>query len=394
MPRRVCELVFSYYPGDARVRRAAESLSQGGYHVEVLCLRDKGESKSERVRGVQVRRLDLRHRRLGPARLIGEYLAFMVWGLLQISVRHLGHPYDLIHVHNMPEMLVFCAVLPKLTGTRVILDLHDPMPEIFLAEFQVSENHPMIKLLRLIERISTAFADVVITTNIAFRDLFISRGVKKEKIHMVMNSPQETIFEQTRVVENQVGASSSPKWRMIYHGTILRRQGLDTAIMAVDRLRRKIPGLELRVYGAGEFLPEVKKMVLAAGLQGIVTFHGVVTLEEIAEALTKTDLVLVPNKLNAFTNINLPTRIFEALSMHKPVIAPRTRGIRDYFDEESIFFFEAGNPADLAKVMFEVYSNTEGRERKVNKGMRIYEKFKWSGEASRLLALVNGIQAR
>ena len=32
----------------------------------------------------------------------------------------------------MPDFLVFSALIPKLLGAKVVLDLHDPMPELMI----------------------------------------------------------------------------------------------------------------------------------------------------------------------------------------------------------------------------------------------------------------------
>ena len=73
------------------------------------------------------------------------------------------------------------------------------------------------------------------------------------------------------------------------------------------------------------------------------SLYGRKYLEEIVKEIEKCDLGIIPNQRNAFTDINTPTRVFEYLAMGKPVIAPSTEGIRDYFDNDSLLFFEAGN---------------------------------------------------
>ena len=55
--------------------------------------------------------------------------------MYEVSRRHLREKYDLIHVHSVPDFLVFTAWLPKLTGTPVILDIHDILPEFYASKF-------------------------------------------------------------------------------------------------------------------------------------------------------------------------------------------------------------------------------------------------------------------
>ena len=84
------------------------------------------------------------------------------------------------------------------------------------------------------------------------------------------------------------------------------------------------------------------------GVQDCVHYLGPKSLEELVREVESCDLGIIPNPRNAFTEINTPTRIFEYLALGKPVIAPRTVGIQDYFGQESLLYFEPGNPKDLA----------------------------------------------
>jgi hypothetical protein len=52
--------------------------------------------------------------------------------ILLLAFRSLTWRYNLVHVHNMPDVLVFEAFIPRVCGARVILDLHDPMPELMI----------------------------------------------------------------------------------------------------------------------------------------------------------------------------------------------------------------------------------------------------------------------
>src|SRR5439155_24815829 len=51
------------------------------------------------------------------------------------------------------------------------------------------------------------------------------------------------------------------------------------------------------------------------------------------------DVGIIPNRRSIFTEINFPTRIFEYLARGKPVIAPLTTGIGDYFSKDELVVF-------------------------------------------------------
>ncbi|GBC63758.1 glycosyltransferase WbuB [Desulfonema ishimotonii] len=382
---KIAMVVFSYYPADPRVRREAEALVEAGMSVDVICLKGIGESQREDINGVNAYRINLMRTRAGKLRYLFEYSYFIISAFLMLSCLHLLKQYRIIHIHNMPDILVISAILPKLTGSKLILDLHDPMPEVYLAKYPDAPNS-VIKILKTVEKFSIGFADLVITPNISFRNLFVSRSCPSWKIHIVMNSPQENIFQKNKPERNKKAAQS--KFSIMYHGSIVERHGLDIAIRMMTHLRKKISNLVLHVYGDGNFLNQIKKNVRDMDLRDIVKFHGAVPLETIAKAIASADVGLIPNRMDPFTNLNFPTRIFEYLIIGKPVIVPRTQGIRDYFDEKSLFFFEAENTNDLSEVVLKVYHNPTQRQEVTNRGIDIYAGYRWKLQRKHLIELI------
>jgi len=289
----------------------------------------------------------------------------------------------------MPDILVSTALLPKMTGSKIILDLHDPMPELYMTKYAMDVSHPVVKIHRFLEKWSILFADRVITPNIAFRDLFVSRSCPRWKIHIVMNSPQEHIFHIRNIspVDDRLPRKRD-RFRLMYHGLIVERHGLDDAIDAVSTIKGQLPNLTFHIFGQGEFLGDLKEKVTRLGVGEWVRFHGFVPLEQISAAISDMDLGIVPNKMGPFTNINFPTRIFEYLSIGKPVVVPRTRGICDYFSEDSTYFFDPGNVKSLARVIFEAYANPGERRQIVKRGMEIYHQHQWGLQKNHLINLV------
>src|SRR5688572_22525848 len=146
--KRVAMVLFSYYPADPRPRRAAEALVESGLSVDMICLReDDNDHKQDRFNGVEIRRVPIRRRRGGVLGYLFQYSAFLLTSSAIIAFRSLSRRYDLVYVHNMPDFLAFSGVIPKLFGAKVILDLHDPMPELMRTIFGLSEDAAAVRLL-------------------------------------------------------------------------------------------------------------------------------------------------------------------------------------------------------------------------------------------------------
>src|SRR5262245_62378362 len=141
--------------------------------VELICLRQSTKDlKNERLRGVDVRRVPIARRRGGILGYLYQYLAFLLISSAIIVGRSLSRRYDLVYVHNMPDFLVLSGLIPRLFGAKVILDLHDPMPELMQTIFNLPPSAKSVGLLRRVEKWSIRLADSVITVNRACARIF------------------------------------------------------------------------------------------------------------------------------------------------------------------------------------------------------------------------------
>jgi len=390
--KRALVLLFSYYLTDPRPRRAAEVLADAGMEVEVICLcESKDEPSQESVSGVKIHRIRLRKRRGGKAAYVLQYVVFILSTFLMSSLRSISRHYHLVHVHNMPDVLVFAALVPKLLGAKVVLDLHDPMPELMTAIFGFQEGHLGVRLLKLLEKVSIAFADAVVTVNLACKKIFTARSCPAEKLHVVMNSPDEAIFAYREVVADVSPQRGDLKpFVLMYHGSIVERHGLDLAVQALQAVRQSVPNVVLRVYGRSTpFLEEVMAVVEQCGLQDSVQYLGAMNSSQLVAAIDECDVGLIPNRRSIFTEINTPTRIFEFLSRGKPVVAPRARGILDYFADDSLVLFELGDGEDLARKIKFVHAHPVQVSEITKCGQAIYRAHLWSEERLTFLALVD-----
>ncbi len=385
--RRAAVLLFAHYPSDPRPRRGAEVLVNEGMHVEVFCLKGgKDEPARETFKGVRIWRLSLKRRRGGRFAYLFQYSAFVLSSFFFLAFRSLRGRFALVHVHNMPDVLVFSALVPKALGAKVILDLHDPMPELMMTIFGLEPSSFAVRVLERLERWSTAFADVVLTVNLACKRIFASRSCPLDKIHVVMNSPDEDIF----AFRPMAGAPTdgSRPFVIMYHGSIVERNGLDVAVRALAAVRRVVPRAELHIYGESTpFLERVMEAAHRDGLTDAVRRFGGKSLEDIRAAIDGCDVGIIPNRRTIFTEINTPTRIFEYLSRGKPVITGRARGVQDYFGDDALFLFELGDAKDLARSIVHVYEHPEDVERVVKLGQEVYLPHRWSEERRGLVDL-------
>ena len=368
--RKICCIAHHHYDAHPHMQRDLETLVENGYSVDVICLGNKGQKYSDRINGVNVYRIPVRHQRGGIIRYLMEYATAFILFSVTVSFLHLKKRYSAIEVDNMPDFLVFTALIPRLFGARVILYIFDNVPEYFAFKHRIEEKHPITKAWRFIEGISAWFSDHVIVTQSAAKETLHRNGIPGSKITVVLNTPKEGIFFPVEVPN---GKSNNERFVIMTHGVILHSYGNQTIIQAIPILVDKIPELEVRIVGSGEYLNELKRIAKDLGVEDYVVFTGRVTHSEIAAMISEAAMGIVPK----LVDLMLPVKLMEYVAMGKPVVAAAQPTIKAYFDDSSIMFFEPGNEKDLARCVLEIYSNSSKGRSMTYRASQQFEKYKW-----------------
>jgi glycosyltransferase involved in cell wall biosynthesis len=391
--KRMAVVSFSLFPGDPRPRRAAEAFARAGMKVEAICLMGEEGLKRDTFKEIEIDRICIKKIRNSKTWYVLQYCLFILIAFSKLAARSLTKRYHVVHIHNMPDVLVIAALVPKLFGARVILDLHDPMPELMMTIFNLRRESLGVRMMAWLERWSIARADAVLTVNRACEKLFVSRGCSASKVSVVMNSPDERIFKYSPAqIRPRKSDGVSQPFVIMYHGTLEDRNGVDIAVEALGKMLQFVPAAELRIYGhRTPFLEQVMSTVSDKGLEKAVQYLGPRRLEQLTEAIAECDVGVIPNKRSIFTEINTPTRIFEYLALGKPVVAPRAPGIQDYFSEESLVFFNLGEADDLARKLTWVAQNQKEALEVASRGQAVYLEHAWSKESEKLLRRTAGM---
>lgn len=395
-------VVHSHYPHDeTRVQRQAEALAGQGVEVEVICLRLRQEPKREVVGKVKIHRLPLqRSRKRGAAAQFLEYLAFFVLAGLRLARLQISRRFDVVQVHNLPDFLVLCALVPRLTGSRVILDIHDLMPEFYCSRFACSMQSLPARLLLLQERICTRFAHHVITVTEAWRQVLIGRGLAPSRCSVVMNLADTRYFRiQQPEPEGQAGGDGREKrndgFHLLYHGTLARRYGLDLALQAVHQLRTQIRGLLFTIQGRGEDLERLLRIRRRLDLEGCVQIRSnFLPADQLTALIRSADLAVVPYRNDLFTDGILPTKLMEYAALGVPVIASRTSGMTAYFDDSMVRYFRPGDAEELAEGIRSLHLQPSRLAELAANAARFNSKHSWQGESRRYLELIRRLGGR
>jgi glycosyltransferase involved in cell wall biosynthesis len=384
---RLCMVVHAAYPPDPRVEREVRVAVEAGHEVDVVAMRDGDQPAREVVDGARVVRLPIAHRRGGGlARVLGEYAGFTALATGWIASRALRRRYAVVHVNNPPDFLLLAAVVPKLRGARVILDVHDFSWEMFAQRFDGRAGAALAeRALRAIERRAARFADHVLTVHEPYRRALIARGVAAEKITVVMNTVDERLLPTT---------PAGPRldtFRVVYHGTLTPHYGVDLLVEAAARVVGEIPDLQLEIYGAGDAAAAVRERADALGIADRVRLSaGYVPHREVLRRVRAADVGVIPNLPVTLNEHALPTKLFEYVTLGVPVVAADLPAMREHFDPEEILFYRAGDVAALAAALVAVARDRPGARARATRALARYEQYRWPISARRYAAVLAG----
>ena len=387
-PKHVCMLAYAFYDTDNRIIRYAETLAQRGDTVEVIALRRPGQPECSVVNGVRVFRIQERER---DESFAGAYLfrmlRFFARSSRLLTKLHKTWPFDVVHVHSVPDFQVFAARGAKRRGARVILDIHDIVPEFYLSKFKAGTRSPGFRLLVHVERLSTGFADKVIISNDIWKNRLVARSVTADKCQVVLNYVDTTRFSR------RTRKRTDGRFVAVYPGGLQWHQGLDVAIRAFGRLRDTLPNAELHIYGDGSEKDKLEQLIDELALRKIVFIHPPIPHEKVAEVIAEGDLGIVPKRADSFGNEAYSTKILEFMSQGIPVLAAKTLIDVYYFREPVLKFFESGNDEDLAAKILEIASDGNLRKKMVTAADAYFALNNWSVKKQEYLNLVDGLAA-
>jgi glycosyltransferase involved in cell wall biosynthesis len=386
-PKRVCMVTYSHYETDNRVRRYAETLALRGDEVDVFSV----SSENDRARkfvldGVRVTRLS-RKRKFGENTpvYIAHLVRFFFGAFGAISTRALARPYDVVHVHNMPDFIVFTAIIARLRGARVILDLHDLLPELFVDKKKGWKHLFVASMLRREEKLSAGYAHHVIVSNHLWLKTITQRSVRPEKSSVFVNHVDSRIFFPRKRLR------SDKRLIILFHGSLSYHQGVDLVIQAMPKVLSQLPQAEFHIYGIGSEHASLKRLARDLGIEKAVRFQEGVALDDIPQIIADADVGAVAKRADSFGNLAYSTKILEFMSQGIPVVLSRTEIDSYYFDDSVVSFFESGNVDALAAALVDVLQNDVRRQQMVARAFEYVARNDWKSRKADYLQLVDSL---
>ncbi len=325
-------------PFDRRVWQESRALTDAGFAVTVICPTGGHQDnlREEVIDGVRILRYPLRPAAGGPIGYLREY-GLALWHTLRLAfkVRRQG-PIDAVHACNPPDLLFLVGLALRPFGARFVFDHHDLVPELFQARFPRS-SVMLYRATRLVERLTFAAADGVISTNESYRRVAIERGkVRPDRVTVVRSAPDLSRFTQWPADDS---LRRGKRYLLAYLGVMGRQDCVDYALRALKLLRDNLGREDFYCIfmGAGDSYDDMVALSKKLGVDDVVEFPGWVSDEYIQPCLSTADVCLSPDPRNPLNDVSSMNKVVEYMAMARPIVSFELTETRHSAGESAVY---------------------------------------------------------
>jgi glycosyltransferase involved in cell wall biosynthesis len=290
-------------------------------------------------------------------------------------------------VHNIPEQLVYAAYRQKRRGVPVLLDMHDPLPELFADKYGLRDGSPVKNLLIRMELACCRFADHVIVATKPMQQRLVGLGLEEDGITVVMNSPDGEL--------GPLSTRDPSRFVLVYHGSVFPRYGLDVVLRGLAAALDRAPGVELHMFCSDtdpSCLAELKSLAGTLGIAERVAFNGYVAPLALRRILAAADAGVSPLRRSSHIDLAYPSKIFEYLTCGLPVLAASTPAVLDVFGDAPVDFYEPDSPEGFADALVAMVEHTSPVSLPV-RSSRLKREIAWGEMSDRCVDVVGRLVA-
>jgi glycosyltransferase involved in cell wall biosynthesis len=307
------------FPHDTRVRQEAAALREAGYAVTVVSPAGFGfDAPEETVEGVRVLRYRAPPGGRGVAGYAREYAVSLV--SLHRLARRVARdgPIDVVMVVTAPDLMILLTIGLARRGAGVLVDHHDPSPELFERKF--GRRGAMHRVLLRLERIALRRADAVISVNDTCAELARRRtGVPADRVFVVRQGPDPARF---RPVDPRPELRRGRRHLVVWMGMLTEPQRVARLLDAAEEIvrRRRIATVAFALVGPGDGVEAVRADVRRRGLADVVTLPGRVDDDLLRAYLATASVCVSVDEHGAMNDLATVTKVLDYMAMERAVV--------------------------------------------------------------------------
>jgi glycosyltransferase involved in cell wall biosynthesis len=273
----------------------------------------------------------------------------------------------------------------RLWGKKVVVDFNDLIAQYSSSLLNIDKNSITARLLILVQGFIIRNSDKVIAPTRFIKSYATSSGVPEHKISIIPNGVDTKMFDL-------VGSDSVKVRRdlhlgnerlCVYSGRLDQWAGIDIMRRLCDVARTRRLNLRFLLVGSGD----------SKNIQGENVLHlGEIPHERIPSVLAAADVILIPFPNDEVSHAASPLKLFEGMSMRKPVVASRVSGVQEVIlDGENGLLADPDDPDEWMQKVETLLDSRELAARIGENAKRTAEeRFDWNLLAKRCEEVLNG----
>jgi glycosyltransferase involved in cell wall biosynthesis len=300
-----------------------------------------------------------------------------------------------IIVATSPQLFAPLAALitSRIKGCPYIFELRDLWPESIRA-VGAMKNERILAWLEALEMALYRRAAAIVSVTNAFVDNLASRGIAREKMHVVTNGVDLSRFKprcRDEALAERLGLTG--KFVAGYVGTHGMAHGLNTLIEAAKLLRDKAETRDVRLLFLGDGAEKASLLakVRESDLNNVL-FLDSVPRDQVASYWSLLDVSIIHLKKAALFETVIPSKLFECMAMGIPVlhgVAGESAGIVER--EGNGIVVEPENPEALSQSICRLAHDATLRARLSERGTVAAAKYDRKALAAQMLSVLEGV---
>jgi glycosyltransferase involved in cell wall biosynthesis len=253
-----------------------------------------------------------------------------------------------------------------------LLEVRDLWPE-FVIDMGILKNRFLIGASRRLERFLYARADQILVNSPAYVDYLIKKGVTMDKIAVVPNGVDPTMFDPSSDGDGiRARLKLDDKFVVVYSGAMGPSNDLDLLLEAAEQLNED-PRICFLIVGDGKERSRLEAEARSRRLENIV-FAGAQPKREMPSVLASADACVAVLQNIPMFRMTYPNKVFDYMAAGRPILLAIDGVIREVVETAGAgIYTPPGDAKSLADAVRFLARNEEAREQMSRSGRSFVE---------------------